>query len=65
MDNKKKSESIIDYLDKRPAIAITRLEAEAGIPKYTIHWAKQKKSRIPDKHIDNIVKVLRRYGYQD
>ena len=64
-DTQTDTQKILVFLESRPAIAITRLEVECQIPRYTIHWAKQKGSGIPQKHMDKIKATLARYGYTD
>lgn len=59
------SEKIMQFLADRPAISLTAIETEAGIPPRTLYNAKVGYRAIPEKHIPALIKVLERYGWKD
>ena len=58
---KTKTESLVAWLNDRPALNIKKLEEEAAIPFTTITQALRGRE-IPEKHWPAIVATLKKYG---
>lgn len=59
------SDRIIAFLKDRPLINRKGVEIAAGMPVGTFRLSKRVTRQIPEKHIENIKKVLYNYGYKD
>jgi hypothetical protein len=58
-------ENIVTWLKPRPLINISGLERAAGVPHGSIANAiKGNTDRLSEKHLPEIVKVLKDYGYK-
>lgn len=53
---------ILQFLE-RSSLSITKIEKEAGLPAKTINKAISTGKEIPEKHIPEILSVIRKYGY--
>lgn len=56
---------IIAFLAKNKALNLSQVEKEAGIPSKTLHKAIADQQAIPHKHIEPILSVLKKYGYDE
>ena len=64
MTDKQRSESIIQYINSRPALSIRAIERECEMPNSALWQAvKGYRSRIPDNHLDRLEEYLSLYGY--
>jgi hypothetical protein len=54
---------IIDWIAAHPAINIRALEKECNVPESTIKMALSGSRELPDKHLEAIKSVLKKYGY--
>ncbi len=57
------SDKIVSWLKEHPLINIRRLEKEVGMPYSTIGQTEHGRE-IPRKHIEPILKVLKKYGLE-
>jgi hypothetical protein len=57
-------DKIIKFLSDRPALMLTRLEDEAGIPQRTFNNMKLGQG-FPEKHWKKLKPVLIKYGWKD
>lgn len=51
------------WLQEKPLINISKLEAAAAIPKDTIRHFLSERRNIPNAHISKIVTIITDYGY--
>lgn len=58
-------EHLIRFLRAKPAINLSQIEKEAGIPAKTLHKALTNQKDVPAKHLSALDEVLRQYGYTD
>ncbi|MBO9640111.1 ParA family protein [Siphonobacter aquaeclarae] len=58
-------ENVIRFLRSKPALNLSQIEKEAGIPSKTLHKAFSEQKDIPAKHLPALDEALRRYGYTD
>jgi chromosome partitioning protein len=56
-------EIILKFIRHNPALLISSLEKEAGIPRQTITRALNENRAIPKKHLDLLLPILTKYGY--
>lgn len=54
---------IIKFLKERPAIKISAIEKEAGIPFTNLASAIAGKRNIAKKHLPELIRVLKKYGF--
>jgi hypothetical protein len=54
---------ILRFLKAHPCINMNALEREAGLPKRTIKLNEKNFRRIPMKHHDRVMEVLKNYGF--
>jgi chromosome partitioning protein len=59
------AEKLIKFLRAKPALNLSQIEKEAGIPAKTLHKALTNQKDIPTKHLPALDEALRRYGYTD
>lgn len=57
------NELALKFIRHNPALSISSLEKEAGIPRQTITRALNENRVIPDKHLDLLLPILSKYGY--
>ena len=60
-----KEANIIAFFAKNKALNLSQVEKEAGIPSKTLHKAIADQQTIPNKHIDPVISVLKKYGYNE
>jgi chromosome partitioning protein len=60
-----KHDRVIRFIRQKPALNLTQLEKEAGLPKKTLHKALQGTLTLNEKHCRLIEPILRNYGYAD
>jgi chromosome partitioning protein len=60
-----KEANIIAFFAKNKALNLSQVEKEAGIPSKTLHKAIADQQAIPNKHIDPVISVLKKYGYNE
>lgn len=58
-------EKLIRFLRSKPALNLTQIEKEAGIPSKTLHKALSDEKDIPVKHLPALDEAVRRYGYSE
>ncbi len=58
-------EKAIRFLKSKPALNLSQIEKEAGIPSKTLHKALSEQKDIPAKHLQSLDTALRKYGYSD
>ncbi|MBD2703360.1 ParA family protein [Spirosoma sp. BT702] len=58
-------EKLIRFLRSKPALNLSQIEKEAGIPSKTLHKALSDQKDIPVKHLPVLDEAVRRYGYSD
>jgi len=55
---------IKEYFKNHPALSVSGIEAEAGIPARTLHnFLNESKPTFPSKHLVKLIKTLSRYGF--
>lgn len=64
MAKKHTSEQIVSWLSEREHLSISAIERTAGIPAGLLAKAIKGNQAISDKHIGNLVEVLKKYGYK-
>ena len=64
MAKKHTSEEIVIWLNERPHLSVSAIERSAGIPAGLLAKAIKGTQPISDKHINNLVEVIRLYGYK-
>ncbi|HZJ19891.1 MAG TPA: hypothetical protein VFD35_06005 [Pricia sp.] len=52
------------WLIAHDLISVSALEDKAGIPRDTLRHFKKDRMAVPQKHIENLEKVLFDYGYR-
>nr|WP_293841054.1 AAA family ATPase [uncultured Arsenicibacter sp.] len=58
-------DKLIRFLKTKPAINLSQIEKEAGIPAKTLHKALTNQKDVPAKHLPALDEALRQYGYTD
>ncbi len=58
-------EKAVRFLKSKPALNLSQIEKEAGIPSKTLHKALSEQNDIPVKHLQALDTALRKYGYND
>lgn len=55
--------AIVMFIKSRPAISISALEREIGLPRNTLRHAIKGFRDIPQRHMMDIIAILKRYGF--
>lgn len=58
-------EKLIRFLRSKPALNLSQIEKESGIPSKTLHKALSDQKDIPAKHLPSLDQAVRKYGYID
>lgn len=58
-------EKLLKFLRAKPALNLSKIEKEAGIPAKTLHKALTHQKDVPAKHLPALDETLRNYGYMD
>lgn len=58
-------EILVRFLRAKPALNLSQIEKEAGIPLKTLHKALSEQKDIPSKHLPALDEAVRRYGYSE
>ena len=58
-------EKLVRFLRSKPALNLSQIEKEAGIPSKTLHKALSDQKDIPAKHLPALDEAVRRYGYSE
>lgn len=58
-------DDVYTFFDKNPAIKISVVEKEAGIPASTINKARDGSRELNSKHLTALYPVLRKYGFRE
>ncbi|GAB3573588.1 ParA family protein [Spirosoma luteolum] len=58
-------DKLVRFLRSKPALNVSQLEKEAGIPARTVHKALSDGKDIPAKHLPALEVALRAYGYSE
>ncbi len=58
-------EKLVRFLRSKPALNLSQIEVEAGIPSKTLHKALSDQKDIPVKHLPALDEVVRKYGYSE
>jgi chromosome partitioning protein len=58
-------EKLVRFLRAKPALNLSQIEKEAGIPSKTLHKALSEQKDIPAKHLPALDEAVRRYGYSE
>ena len=59
------NEKLIRFLRSKPALNLTKIEQEAGVPAKTLHKALADQQLVPTKHLPALDEAVRQYGYTD
>lgn len=57
------NELALKFIRHNPALSVSSLEKEAGIPRQTITRALNENRAIPEKHLNLLLPILSKYGY--
>ena len=58
-------EKLVRFLRAKPALNLSQIEKEAGIPSKTLHKALTNQKDVPAKHLPALDEALRQYGYSE
>ncbi|MFT4033788.1 MAG: AAA family ATPase [Siphonobacter sp.] len=58
-------DKLFKFLQAKPALNLSQIEKEAGIPSKTLHKALSFQKEIPTKHLPALDQALRKYGYSE
>jgi chromosome partitioning protein len=58
-------EKLIRFLRAKPALNLSQIEKEAGVPSKTLHKALTNQKDVPAKHLPALDVALRQYGYSE
>lgn len=58
-------DKLVKFLRAKPAINLSQIEKEAGIPSKTLHKALTNQKDVPSKHLPALDEALRQYGYTE
>ncbi len=58
-------EKLVRFLRSKPALNLSQIEKEAGIPSKTLHKALSDQKNIPAKHLPALDEAVRKYGYSE
>lgn len=57
------NEDVIRFLKKNPALTISGIEKEAGLPSSTLSRAMSGSRKLTAKHLESLLPVVKKYGY--
>lgn len=57
-------EKIVRFIKERPALSVNHLEKEAGLAQGTLSKAIRGVRRLNPNHIEKLIPVLKRYGFE-
>ena len=58
-------DKLVKFLRAKPALNLSQIEKEAGIPSKTLHKALTNQKDVPAKHLPALDEALRQYGYTE
>ena len=58
-------DKLVKFLRAKPALNLSQIEKEAGIPSKTLHKALTNQKEVPAKHFPALDAALRQYGYSE
>ncbi len=58
-------DKLVKFLRAKPALNLSQIEKEAGIPPKTLHKALTNQKEVPTKHLPALDEALRKYGYTE
>ncbi|MBC3787749.1 ParA family protein [Spirosoma utsteinense] len=58
-------DKLVRFLRSKPALNLSQIEKEAGIPSKTLHKALSDQKDIPVKHLPALDEAVRKYGYSE
>ena len=58
-------DKLVKFLRAKPALNLSQIEKDAGIPAKTLHKALTNQKNVPVKHLPALDEALRRYGYSE
>jgi chromosome partitioning protein len=58
-------DNLVKFLRAKPALNLSQIEKEAGIPSKTLHKALINQKEVPAKHFPALDTALRQYGYSE
>lgn len=58
-------DKLVKFLRAKPALNLSQIEKEAGIPPRTLHKASTNQKEVPSKHLPALDEALRQYGYTE
>lgn len=58
-------DKLVKFLLAKPALNLSQIEKEAGIPAKTLHKALTNQKEVPAKHLPALDEALRQYGYTE
>lgn len=58
-------DKLVKFLRAKPALNLSQIEKEAGIPSKTLHKALTNQTDVPIKHLPALDEALRQYGYSE
>ncbi|GAB2561950.1 AAA family ATPase [Spirosoma aerophilum] len=58
-------DKLVRFLRSKPALNLSQIEKEAGIPSKTLHKALSDQKDIPAKHLPALDEAVRKYGYSE
>lgn len=58
-------DKLVKFLRAKPALNLSQIEKEAGIPAKTLHKALTNQKDVPVKHLPALDEALRKYGYTE
>lgn len=58
-------DKLVRFLRSKPALNLSQVEKEAGIPSKTLHKALSDQKDIPAKHLPALDEAVRKYGYSE
>lgn len=58
-------DKLVRFLRAKPALNLSQIEKEAGIPAKTLHKALTNQKDVPAKHLPTLDEAVRQYGYTD
>lgn len=58
-----KEQALIRFFLLRPALSVAKIEREAGLPATLLAHVLAGRKKLPEKHRNNLLVVLKKYGY--
>ncbi|WP_020602288.1 ParA family protein [Spirosoma spitsbergense] len=58
-------DKLVRFLRSKPALNLSQIEKESGIPSKTLHKALSDQKDIPAKHLPALDEAVRKYGYSE